>query len=73
VQRTTWRWVFWMVPIIAIPAALTISVLLPLKHDGGNYIKKFQMIDYGGIILNLAAITLILVLTLLSLSRMSRR
>jgi hypothetical protein len=57
-----------MVPIIAIPAALTISVLLPLKHDGGNYIKKFQMIDYGGIILNLAAITLILVLTLLSLS-----
>ncbi len=61
VQKTTWRWTFWLVPMLAIPAAAVILFFLPLKHQSGNYAEKVKMIDYGGIALNLASVILILV------------
>ncbi|WYZ33941.1 hypothetical protein EsH8_I_000217 [Colletotrichum jinshuiense] len=61
VQESTWRWVFWMVPIISAPAAVTILFCLPLKHQSGNYAEKVKMIDYGGIALNMAATLLLLI------------
>ncbi|GJC91356.1 major facilitator superfamily transporter [Colletotrichum higginsianum] len=61
VQQSTWRWVFWMVPIISAPAAVTILFCLPLKHRPGNYADKIRKIDYGGIALNMASTLLVLV------------
>ncbi|KAL2879808.1 hypothetical protein SGCOL_004852 [Colletotrichum sp. CLE4] len=61
VQESTWRWVFWMVPIISAPAAVTILFCLPLKHRPGNYEEKVKKIDYGGIALNMASTLLLLV------------
>ncbi|KXH61696.1 major facilitator superfamily transporter [Colletotrichum salicis] len=61
VQESTWRWVFWMVPIISAPAAVTILLCLPLKHRPGNYGEKVKKIDYGGIALNMASTLLLLV------------
>ncbi|GKT43566.1 efflux pump dotC [Colletotrichum spaethianum] len=61
VQESTWRWVFWMVPIISAPAAVTILFCLPLKHQSGNYAEKVKKIDYGGIALNMASTLLVLV------------
>ncbi|KAF9874159.1 hypothetical protein CkaCkLH20_08142 [Colletotrichum karsti] len=61
VQESTWRWVFWMVPIISAPAALTILFCLPLKHQSGNYAEKVKKIDYGGIALNMASVLLLLI------------
>ncbi|KAF4854415.1 Efflux pump dotC [Colletotrichum siamense] len=61
VQESTWRWVFWMVPIISAPAALTILFCLPLKHQPGNYGEKVKKIDYGGIALNMASVLLLLI------------
>ncbi|TEA22092.1 Efflux pump dotC [Colletotrichum sidae] len=61
VQESTWRWVFWMVPIISAPAAVTILFCLPLKHARGGYADKVRKIDYGGIALNMAAVLLLLV------------
>jgi MFS family permease len=61
VEKSTWRWVFWMVPLAATPAAIAILVFLPLKHKPGNYKAKVRMIDYGGIALNVAACLLILI------------
>ncbi|KAK1635821.1 major facilitator superfamily transporter [Colletotrichum phormii] len=61
VQESTWRWVFWMVPIISAPAAVTILFCLPLKHRPGNYGEKVKKIDYGGIALNMASTLLLLV------------
>ncbi|KAH8176376.1 major facilitator superfamily protein [Sarocladium implicatum] len=61
VERATWRWVFWLVPITAVPAGLIILFFLPLKHNSGNHVAKFKMIDYGGILLNLAGCLLILI------------
>ncbi|OHW98682.1 major facilitator superfamily transporter [Colletotrichum incanum] len=61
VQESTWRWVFWMVPIISAPAAVTILFCLPLKHRSGNYAEKVKKIDYGGIALNMASTLLVLI------------
>ncbi|KAK1464968.1 major facilitator superfamily transporter [Colletotrichum melonis] len=61
VQESTWRWVFWMVPIISAPAAVTILFCLPLKHRSGNYSEKIKKIDYGGIALNMASTLLLLI------------
>ncbi|GKT55991.1 major facilitator superfamily transporter [Colletotrichum tofieldiae] len=61
VQESTWRWVFWMVPIICAPAAVTILFCLPLKHRSGNYAEKVKKIDYGGIALNMASTLLVLI------------
>lgn len=47
--------------MLAIPAALVILFFLPLRHDSGQYIAKIKKIDYGGVVLNLASVLLILV------------
>jgi EmrB/QacA subfamily drug resistance transporter len=61
VDSVTWRWVFWIVPMLALPAAVLIFFFLPLKHDRGNYGEKVRKIDFGGIALNLAAVLLVLI------------
>ena len=61
VEKATWRWVFWMIPMSAVPAGLAIFFFLPLKHRSGNHVEKLKMIDYGGILLNLAGCLLVLV------------
>lgn len=61
IERATWRWVFWIVPMLAIPAALVIWFALPLRYDGGNHMEKVKKIDFGGILLSLASALLILV------------
>jgi MFS family permease len=61
VDSVSWHWVFWIVPMLAAPAALLIFLFLPLKYEKGNHKDKVRKIDYGGIILNLAAVLLILI------------
>ncbi|KAK6223348.1 hypothetical protein LQW54_000465 [Pestalotiopsis sp. IQ-011] len=60
-ERATWRWVFWIVPMLAIPAALVIWFALPLRYDSGNHMEKVKKTDFGGILLSLASALLILV------------
>ncbi|KAF1998715.1 major facilitator superfamily transporter [Amniculicola lignicola CBS 123094] len=61
VDSVSWRWVFWIVPMLALPAAVLIFFFLPLKYEKGNYGEKVRKIDYGGILLNIAAVLLILI------------
>ncbi|KAF5534367.1 major facilitator superfamily transporter [Fusarium napiforme] len=61
VQSATWRWVFWMIPIITLPTTAIIWFYLPLKHRSGEYMAKIKKIDYGGIVLNIAATLLLLI------------
>jgi predicted MFS family arabinose efflux permease len=61
VESSTWRWVFWMIPIVTIPTMLTIWFYLPLKHRSGDYVTKMSKIDYGGIFLNIASTLLVLI------------
>jgi MFS family permease len=61
VEGATWRWVFWMIPIMTLPTSLVLVFFLPLKHRSGDYIEKMKKIDYGGIFLNIASTLLLLV------------
>lgn len=61
VEGATWRWVFWMIPIMTLPTAAVILFFLPLKHNSGEYLEKMKKIDYGGVVLNIASTLLVLV------------
>lgn len=61
VQGATWRWIFWMIPMMTLPTAAVILFFLPLKHRSGDYIEKMRRIDYGGILLNVASTLLLLI------------
>ena len=61
VEGATWRWVFWMIPIMTLPTAAVILFFLPLKHNSGEYVEKMKRIDYGGVVLNIASTLLVLV------------
>jgi MFS family permease len=63
VERVSWQWIFWIVPIMSLPAAAVILFALPLRHDKGNYVEKIKKIDFGGIVLNLGSVILLLVTT----------
>lgn len=61
VEGATWRWVFWMIPIMTLPTSLVLVFFLPLKHRSGDYVDKIRKIDYGGIFLNIASTLLLLI------------
>ena len=60
-ERATWRWVFWYsVPISAV-IAISILIFLPIKPVTGTWHTKVKKIDFGGSLLSLGGIILILV------------
>lgn len=61
VEKASWRWVMWLIPPITVPAMVVIAIWLPLKHDSGDYAAKVKKIDFVGVLLNIAAVLLILV------------
>lgn len=61
VQGGSWRWVFYLVPILAIPTSMVILFFLPLKHRSGDHLEKMKKIDYGGMMLNIASTLLLLI------------
>ncbi|KAF5020878.1 hypothetical protein F66182_7080 [Fusarium sp. NRRL 66182] len=61
VRYGTWRWVFWMIPIITLPTTAIIWFYLPLKHRSGEHMEKIKKVDYGGIVLNIASTLLLLI------------
>lgn len=61
VQGATWRWVFWMIPMLTVPTSMVILLFLPLKHRSGDHFEKMKKIDYGGMVLNVASTLLLLI------------
>lgn len=47
--------------MLALPATFVIWYALPLRYEKGNYVEKVKKIDFGGILLSLASILLVLV------------
>lgn len=61
VESATWRWTFWLIPIMCAPTAAVIWFFLPLKQRPGAYVQKIKRIDYGGVALNIASTLLVLI------------
>jgi predicted MFS family arabinose efflux permease len=60
-QATSWRWVFRIVSIIAIPTAGAIHLLVPSQRQPSkDVLVKAKKLDSIGILLNMAATVLIL-------------
>ncbi|KAK2464430.1 hypothetical protein APHAL10511_003578 [Amanita phalloides] len=59
-EKVSWRWCFWVTIPIAFVATVVLLVAAPLKSVQGGAMNKLRMIDYGGVLLSLAACTLIL-------------
>ncbi|KAJ4982718.1 major facilitator superfamily transporter [Stagonosporopsis vannaccii] len=61
VEGGSWRWVFWMIPIMTLPTAVVLSSFLPVKHTSSATMEKLRKIDYGGILLNISSTLLLLI------------
>jgi len=61
VEGGSWRWVFWMIPILTIPITTILVFFLPLKHTSTGTLEKAKKIDFGGILLNIASTLLLLI------------
>lgn len=60
-QRASWRWCFWFdVPIILV-VMVVIAIVIPPSPVRGNTWTKVRMIDWLGLVVNLAAVVLVLV------------
>ncbi|KAG8715679.1 hypothetical protein FRC09_016423 [Ceratobasidium sp. 395] len=56
VQYASWRWIFWLISIVSIPAATACFFLIP--HTGGRKGAKASQLDFIGISTLIAAIVL---------------
>ncbi|KAJ6783037.1 hypothetical protein PWT90_01859 [Aphanocladium album] len=60
-QNASWRWCFWYItPIIVFIMAL-IAVVIPPSKVAGKASAKVRMIDWFGLVINVAAVTLLLI------------
>jgi MFS family permease len=60
-QYASWRWCLWfIVPVIVAVMVLFYIAIPPSKVQGGTW-TKVKMIDWMGLIINIAAVLLVLV------------
>lgn len=60
-QKASWRWCFWfIVPLIVTAMVVIWLVVLPSNVKGKSW-TKFRMIDWLGLLVNIAAVLLVLV------------
>ena len=60
-EKIGWRWVFWYdVPWIAF-VAIMLGLVLPPSKVGGGMVAKAKLIDWLGLLINVAAVLMVLV------------
>lgn len=57
----TWRWIFWLPPIMASASAVAMWFLLPLKPVTGSWREKLKKIDWFGLVVVVMAMVFLLV------------
>jgi len=58
-QKASWRWCFWVTIPVSAVATVVVLLAVPLKPVEGDFRRKLLVIDYVGVILTLAACTLL--------------
>jgi MFS family permease len=61
VQYASWRWIFWVVPMVACPIAIVVFIMLPRYEARPSFRSALTTTDYPGFLLRSVAILLILV------------
>ncbi|KUL87128.1 hypothetical protein ZTR_05603 [Talaromyces verruculosus] len=60
-QRASWRWCFWFVVPVTVVVMVVIAIVIPPSTVRGNAWTKVRMIDWLGLMVNLAAVVLVLI------------
>jgi MFS family permease len=73
-QNFSWRWAFWFISPMTVVVIIILLIALPASPVTGNMYAKLKLVDWLGVVINIAAVLLILVsfsLRLLSQKRTS--
>ncbi|KAF2400585.1 putative MFS transporter [Trichodelitschia bisporula] len=60
-SAATWRWAFWLIVPVTAVAGVTIFLTLPKTRVEGSVVEKLGRVDYGGMLLSLAAVIFLLI------------
>jgi MFS family permease len=60
-QRASWRWCFWFISPVIVAVMVLIAIVIPPSNVRGKAGSKLRMIDWLGLLINIAAVVLILV------------
>ncbi|KAL1876600.1 hypothetical protein Plec18167_005007 [Paecilomyces lecythidis] len=60
-QRASWRWCFWFIVPLIIAVMIIMGLTIPPSNVKGKAWAKFRMIDWLGLLINIAAVLLTLI------------
>ena len=60
-EKASWRWTFWFIVPLILAVMIVLSLALPPSRVTGNAWAKVRIIDWAGIVINMAAVLLVLV------------
>lgn len=60
-QRSSWRWCFWFIVPLIVAVMIIMGLTIPPSNVKGKAWAKFRMIDWLGLLINIAAVLLTLV------------
>lgn len=60
-QKASWRWCFWFISPVIVAVMVLIAIVIPPSNVRGKAGAKIRMIDWLGLLINIAAVVLILV------------
>lgn len=60
-EKSSWRWALWFITPMAAVALVIIIIVLPATKVTGNMWQKTKLVDWTGLLTNVAAVVLVLV------------
>ncbi|KAH8701610.1 MFS multidrug transporter-like protein [Talaromyces proteolyticus] len=60
-QKASWRWCFWFISPVIVAVMILIAIVIPPSNVRGKAGTKVRMIDWLGLLINIAAVVLILI------------
>jgi len=60
-QNFSWRWAFWFISPMTVVVIIILVIALPASPVTGNVYAKLKLVDWLGVVINVAAVLLILV------------
>ena len=60
-ERASWRWCLWFIVPFILCVMILLALVIPKSRVTGNSWTKIKLIDWAGLLINVAAVFLILV------------
>lgn len=60
-ERASWQWCLWFIVPFIVCVMMLLALVIPKFTVSGNIWTKLSMIDWGGLLVSIAAVVLLLV------------